>query len=179
MEYSKKHVIETVKGFSDFKVNQDKDDSESSFFVEFAGVSFLLTFASSDGNEKNRHKLNASFGVNMAFPLSNKWGQDIELIDKYRIVNKVNENSPAQARVFYDEKMDAFFITALYYPFLEQLPELRHTTPLFENKALKFIIISLSTMCLEIIETIKQSIKESHIIKNSYSEFKKRISDEK
>lgn len=175
MKYSKEFIKNTLSGFKDFKVNDSSTTSKTpsdNFFVEFGNVKFLVNIPTSEELNVNKNKLVAPLGVSMAFPLNNLWGDSIDLIDKYRISNQLVDESLSTCTIRYDEKLNSYFITAYYYPMMEQLPEFKEIPELLQSKILRYVILSLSTMCLELIEKTKVMIL---LCKDEKSEFHKKV----
>lgn len=174
MKYSKEFIKNTLSEFKDFKVKDNSNISKTpsdNFFVEFGNVNFLVNIPTTEELNANKKKLVSPLGVSMAFPLNNLWGDGIDLIDKYRISNQLVDENLSTCAIRYDEKLNSYFITAYYYPMLEQLPEFKEIPEQLQSKILRYVVLSLSTMCLEFIEKTKDMIL---LCKNEKSAFHKR-----
>jgi hypothetical protein len=152
MYLNKKSVIAGLQDLGDFKVITDVEDSIASdlILVERKGSRFLLSFNDEydDSDLGSNKSLESPFGVHLIRSLDGVY-KGIPLLDKYRISNKLTTQSKSIATVTYREIIDAYLIGALYYPMVEQLQEFKSTSGLLEKKAIKFIVLSLLTMCFE------------------------------
>lgn len=179
MEYSREYIIEAINEFEGFTIEDSSHITAESCMITFGGAPFLLVFGSEKhGNPRNIGKLNSSFLIKTVFTFDETLKPRINTIDKYRLASKLNEESPALARVYYKEKFDAYLISANYYPFLEQLPDFDSLPEKLVKKMLRFILISLSAMCLEFKQNINDMINEYLNDENYFEDLKVRVTDE-
>lgn len=152
MNLNKQKVIAGLQELDGFKVITDVNGliDIDVLLVERKGSKFLLSFNDeyNDSDLGSNKSLESPFGLHLITPLDGVY-KSIPMLDVYKISNKLTTQSKSIATVTYRESINAYLISALYYPMVEQLQEFTSTSNSIEKKALNFIILSLLTMCFE------------------------------
>lgn len=152
MNLNKQKVITGLQELGGFRVITDVNGliDIDLLLVERKGSKFLLSFNDeyNDSDLDSKQSLESPFGLHLITLLEGAY-KNIPLLDAYKISNRLTTHSKSIATVTYRESINAYLISALYYPMVEQLQEFTSTSSTLEKKALNFIILSLLTMCFE------------------------------
>ncbi|ELY6402204.1 hypothetical protein [Cronobacter sakazakii] len=150
MKYSRDDLIQEIQKIDDVVVrNSPLDKKDGGIVFDWKNATFLL-LPRNKNKESNplyaSQKLDGEFSLNYVYrPLDTL--PLISTIDKLRIANYLTANSQNICSVIYRESADSFVISAKYNPIIENLAAFKSMESL-KNNNIRYIIISLMSMCL-------------------------------